>query len=102
LIFLNTNVLAETLRKSPNPTVIAWLVRHDTERGLPIVTIAEIAFGTCPPIRGSDPIGVNMHPGAVMPEAAASGCPGSTTTGSGKVCTGSGRGFRARAARAPE
>jgi predicted nucleic acid-binding protein len=32
LIFLDTNVLSETLRKSPNPTVIAWLVRHDADR----------------------------------------------------------------------
>jgi predicted nucleic acid-binding protein len=45
LIFLDTNVLSETLRKSPNPTVIAWLVRHDAELALPTVTIAEIAFG---------------------------------------------------------
>ena len=45
MIFLDTNVLSETLRKSPNPTVIAWLVRHDAELALPTVTIAEIAFG---------------------------------------------------------
>jgi hypothetical protein len=45
LIFLDTNVLSETLRKSPSPTVIEWLVRHDAELALPTVTIAEIAFG---------------------------------------------------------
>jgi predicted nucleic acid-binding protein len=45
LIFLDTNILSETLRKSPNPTVTAWLVRHDAELALPTVTIAEIAFG---------------------------------------------------------
>jgi predicted nucleic acid-binding protein len=45
LIFLDTNVLSETLRKSPDPKVIAWLVRHDAELALPTVTIAEIAFG---------------------------------------------------------
>jgi len=45
LIFLDTNVLSETLRKSPDPAVIAWLVRHDAELALPTVTIAEIAFG---------------------------------------------------------
>jgi predicted nucleic acid-binding protein len=38
-------VLSETLRRSPNPAVIAWLVRHDAELALPTVTIAEIAFG---------------------------------------------------------
>jgi len=45
LIFLDTNVLSETLRKAPNEAVIAWLVRYDAELALPTVTIAEIAFG---------------------------------------------------------
>jgi predicted nucleic acid-binding protein len=45
VIFLDTNVVSETLRKSPDPAVIAWLVRHDAELALPTVTIAEIAFG---------------------------------------------------------
>jgi predicted nucleic acid-binding protein len=45
LIFLDTNVISETLNKSPNPAVLAWLVRHDAELALPTVTIAEIAFG---------------------------------------------------------
>jgi predicted nucleic acid-binding protein len=44
LIFVDTNVVSETLRRSPDPTVIAWLVRHDGELALPTVTIAEIAF----------------------------------------------------------
>jgi predicted nucleic acid-binding protein len=45
LIFIDTSVLSETLRKSPDPAVVAWLVRHDAEIALPTVTIAEIAFG---------------------------------------------------------
>jgi predicted nucleic acid-binding protein len=45
LIFLDTNVVSETLRKQPNEAVIAWLARHDSELALPTVTIAEIAFG---------------------------------------------------------
>ena len=45
MIFLDTNVISETLRKTPNRAVVAWLVRHDTELVLPTVTIAEIAFG---------------------------------------------------------
>ena len=45
MIFLDTNVISETLRKAPNPAVIAWLVRNDAELALPTVTIAEIAFG---------------------------------------------------------
>lgn len=45
MIFLDTNVLSETLRASPDPAVIAWLVRHDAELALSTVAIAEIAFG---------------------------------------------------------
>ena len=45
MIFIDTNVLSETLRKSPDSAVLAWLVRHDAELALPTVTIAEIAFG---------------------------------------------------------
>ena len=45
MIFLDTNVVSETLRKSPDPAVIAWLLRYDAELALPTVTIAEIAFG---------------------------------------------------------
>ena len=45
MIFLDTNVISETLRKAPHPAVLAWLVRNDAELALPTVTIAEIAFG---------------------------------------------------------
>lgn len=45
MILLDTNVISETLRKTPNPAVVAWLVRNDAELALPTVTIAEIAFG---------------------------------------------------------
>ncbi|MCX2725773.1 type II toxin-antitoxin system VapC family toxin [Roseibium salinum] len=45
MIFLDTNVISETLKKAPEPGVIAWLVRHDAELALSTVTIAEIAFG---------------------------------------------------------
>jgi predicted nucleic acid-binding protein len=45
LIFLDTNVVSETLKKAPNEAVIAWLVRYDAELALPTVTIAEIAYG---------------------------------------------------------
>jgi predicted nucleic acid-binding protein len=45
LIFLDTNVISETLRKTPDPAVLAWLVGHDSELALPTVTIAEIAYG---------------------------------------------------------
>jgi predicted nucleic acid-binding protein len=45
LIFIDTNVISETLKKAPDPAVVAWLIRHDAELALPTVTIAEIAFG---------------------------------------------------------
>lgn len=45
MIFLDTNVISETLKKVPDEAVIAWLVRYDAELALPTVTIAEIAFG---------------------------------------------------------
>lgn len=45
MIFLDTNVVSETLKKKPDDAVMAWLVRHDAELALPTVTIAEIAYG---------------------------------------------------------
>lgn len=45
MIFVDTNVVSETLRKSPSEAVISWLVRHDAELALPTVTIAEISYG---------------------------------------------------------
>ena len=45
MIFIDTNVISETLRKAPDPAVTAWLAPHDAELALPTVTIAEIAFG---------------------------------------------------------
>ena len=45
MIFLDTNVISETLRKSPDEAVTAWLIRYDADLALPTVTIAEIAFG---------------------------------------------------------
>jgi predicted nucleic acid-binding protein len=45
VIFVDTNVISETLKKLPDDAVIAWLVRHDAELALSTVTIAEIAFG---------------------------------------------------------
>ncbi|MEI9407341.1 MULTISPECIES: type II toxin-antitoxin system VapC family toxin [Mesorhizobium] len=45
MIFVDTNVISETLRKAPDTAVLAWLVRNDAELALPTVAIAEIAFG---------------------------------------------------------
>jgi len=45
VIFLDTNVVSETLRRTPHRSVIVWLAQNDAELALPTVTIAEIAFG---------------------------------------------------------
>lgn len=45
MIFLDTNVVSETLRKVPDRAVVDWLGHRDAELALPTVTIAEIAFG---------------------------------------------------------
>lgn len=45
MIFLDTNVISETLRRNPDEKVMAWLAMHDDSLALPTVTIAEIAFG---------------------------------------------------------
>lgn len=42
---LDTNAMSETLKRAPDSSVIAWLVRHDAELALPTVAVAEIAFG---------------------------------------------------------
>jgi predicted nucleic acid-binding protein len=47
LIFLDTNVVSEILRRSPDIAVVNWLSRHDAELALPTVAIAETAFGIC-------------------------------------------------------
>jgi len=35
VIFLDTNVVSETLKKKPDEAVLAWLIRHDAELALP-------------------------------------------------------------------
>jgi len=45
VIFLDTNVISELMRKAPDPGVVAWLERHDAELALSTIVIGEIAFG---------------------------------------------------------
>jgi predicted nucleic acid-binding protein len=45
LIFVDTNVISETLKKVPDESVVSWLERHDAELALPTVALGEIAFG---------------------------------------------------------
>lgn len=45
MIFLDTNVVSETLKRTPEPSVLRWLEKHDAELALSTVVIAELAFG---------------------------------------------------------
>ena len=45
MIFLDTNVVSELMRRAPDPRVVGWLERHDAELALSTVVIAEVAFG---------------------------------------------------------
>ncbi|MGE0004355.1 MAG: type II toxin-antitoxin system VapC family toxin [Parvibaculaceae bacterium] len=45
MIFLDTNVVAESLKRAPDQGVMAWLERFDVELALATVVIAEIAYG---------------------------------------------------------
>ncbi|WP_176084474.1 type II toxin-antitoxin system VapC family toxin [Martelella sp. HB161492] len=45
MIFVDTNVVSESLRREPDRNVQDWLIRHDGELALSSVVIAEIAFG---------------------------------------------------------
>jgi predicted nucleic acid-binding protein len=45
VIFLDTNVVSEAMKKAPDEAVMTWLVRYDAELALSTVVIAEVAFG---------------------------------------------------------
>ena len=46
MIFLDTNVISEPLRPSPNPLVVDWLDRqHITTLGITALTVAELRMG---------------------------------------------------------
>lgn len=45
MIFVDTNVISETMTKAPEAKVLSWLTRHDAELALSTIVIAEIAFG---------------------------------------------------------
>lgn len=45
MIFVDTNVISESLKKAPDPSVMAWLERYDAELALPTVALGEIAYG---------------------------------------------------------
>jgi predicted nucleic acid-binding protein len=45
MILIDTNILSETLKPKPEPRVIEWLTEHDAEIWLPVIVLAEIAYG---------------------------------------------------------
>ena len=45
MIFLDTNVVSETVRSQPDPRVLQWLKANDAELALSSIVLAEIAFG---------------------------------------------------------
>lgn len=45
MIFLDTNVISETLKPRPSARVIEWLTGHDAMISLPSITLAELAYG---------------------------------------------------------
>jgi predicted nucleic acid-binding protein len=45
LIFLDTNVVSETLKKAPDPKVVTWLIHNDAQLALSTIVIAEISYG---------------------------------------------------------
>ena len=42
---LDTCVVSELTRKSPDPQVLAWLTTHAADAGLSVVTLGEIQYG---------------------------------------------------------
>lgn len=45
MILVDTNVISETLKPSPDQRVIEWLIANDAELALPSMVIAELAYG---------------------------------------------------------
>lgn len=45
MIVLDTNVLSEPLRASPDPRVLSWLSEHSRDVVITAITVAELRFG---------------------------------------------------------
>lgn len=45
MIFLDTNVVSETMRPTPDRGVIDWLTMHDADLALSSIVIGELAYG---------------------------------------------------------
>ena len=42
---LDTNIISEVMKPSPNPNVIAWFLANQDDCGLSAITLAEMADG---------------------------------------------------------
>lgn len=45
MILIDTNVVSETLRATPETQVLQWLTENDEDIWLPVIVLAEIAYG---------------------------------------------------------
>lgn len=45
MIFLDTNVLSETMQRAPEPRVLRWLDAHSSDLATSAVVIGEVRFG---------------------------------------------------------
>lgn len=45
MIFADTTLVSQIVRRKPDPGVIAWIAAHEDELHLSTVVIAEISFG---------------------------------------------------------
>lgn len=45
MTFIDTNVISKTLRPQPEPRVLEWLIRHDSQLAIPGIVVPEVAFG---------------------------------------------------------
>jgi len=46
VIFLDTNIVSETLKRVPEPNVLRWLEKHAAKLALSTVVIAELAYSS--------------------------------------------------------
>ena len=45
MIVVDTNVVSEPLRRTPDPAVLAWLAGHAAEIALTTITVHELLYG---------------------------------------------------------
>lgn len=53
MILLDTNVVSELMKRTPEPAVEHWFLLHEEETALPSITLAELAYGIARLANGS-------------------------------------------------